>query len=123
MKISRMTTSTKICPKCDTEHTKPGKFCSRKCANSRQWTDEHKKKFSVAQANYMASERAEDHKAKRALQMQLLHTAGLLNNDPLVRQSIDRDEVLTNPDDYFFAPPEPDDVSSFVQDGDYWEEI
>lgn len=71
----------------------------------------------------MASERAEDHKAKRALQMQLLHTAGLLNNDPLVRQSIDRDEVLTNPDDYFFAPPEPDDVSSFVQDGDYWEEI
>ena len=32
----------KLCPKCSTEHTKPGIFCSRKCANSRVWTEEQK---------------------------------------------------------------------------------
>jgi 5-methylcytosine-specific restriction endonuclease McrA len=30
----------KICPKCGDNHEKPGTFCSRKCANSRQWTAE-----------------------------------------------------------------------------------
>jgi hypothetical protein len=36
----------KICPKCKTQHEKQGTFCSRKCANSRTWTDEDKKKKS-----------------------------------------------------------------------------
>jgi hypothetical protein len=30
----------KICPKCNVQHNKPGKFCSRACANSRAWTAE-----------------------------------------------------------------------------------
>jgi hypothetical protein len=30
----------KKCPKCNTEHNKAGKFCSRSCANSREWTAE-----------------------------------------------------------------------------------
>ena len=30
----------KICPKCNTQHEKPGIFCSRSCANSRTWTPE-----------------------------------------------------------------------------------
>ena len=34
----------KICPKCSETHTKPGKFCSRSCANSRTWSEESKKK-------------------------------------------------------------------------------
>lgn len=34
----------KICPKCSTEHHKHGTFCSRKCANSRTFSDESKKK-------------------------------------------------------------------------------
>jgi hypothetical protein len=34
----------KKCPKCGTQHSKPGKFCSRTCANSRgQRTEEFKK--------------------------------------------------------------------------------
>ena len=33
----------KQCPKCNAEHEKPGIFCSRKCANSRTWSDEAKK--------------------------------------------------------------------------------
>jgi 5-methylcytosine-specific restriction endonuclease McrA len=36
----------KLCPKCETEHLKPGVFCSRKCANSRTWTDAQKKERS-----------------------------------------------------------------------------
>jgi hypothetical protein len=30
----------KVCPKCNVEHTMNGKFCSKKCGNSRTWTKE-----------------------------------------------------------------------------------
>jgi len=118
-----MTTTTKTCPKCGTAHKKPGKFCSRTCANSRQWTDEHKKKFSIAQTKYMASERAEEHLAKRALQMHLLHKAGLAGANAKDKSSLDFDEISINPDEYFLLPPDIDDAKQFVQDGDYWEEV
>ena len=36
----------KTCPKCSKSHSKPGIFCSRSCANSRQWSEEHKLKVS-----------------------------------------------------------------------------
>ena len=36
----------KQCPKCNAEHTKSGKYCSRKCANSKVWTEEQKKQRS-----------------------------------------------------------------------------
>jgi hypothetical protein len=41
----------KICPKCGTSHEKSGIFCSRKCANSRVWseTDKQKKSNSLKQ--------------------------------------------------------------------------
>ena len=38
----------KNCPKCKTEHNKSGMFCSRKCANSRVFTEESKLKKSIA---------------------------------------------------------------------------
>lgn len=34
----------KTCPKCETQHSKPGTFCSRSCANSRTWTEEINRK-------------------------------------------------------------------------------
>jgi Zn finger protein HypA/HybF involved in hydrogenase expression/predicted nucleic acid-binding Zn ribbon protein len=34
----------KICPKCGTTHEKPGTFCSRSCANSRNFSNETKEK-------------------------------------------------------------------------------
>jgi hypothetical protein len=37
----------KNCPKCNTPHDKPGIFCSRKCANSRVFSEESKQKKSV----------------------------------------------------------------------------
>jgi hypothetical protein len=38
----------KICPKCSAEHEKPGIFCSRKCSNSRTFSEESRKKKSLA---------------------------------------------------------------------------
>jgi len=38
----------KICPKCNTAHEKSGIFCSRTCANSRVFSEDSKKKKSVA---------------------------------------------------------------------------
>jgi hypothetical protein len=36
----------KICPKCNTTHNKTGTFCSRKCSNSRTWSEDDKRKKS-----------------------------------------------------------------------------
>lgn len=38
----------KDCPKCGVEHSKSGVFCSRKCANSRQWSDADREKKSAS---------------------------------------------------------------------------
>ena len=38
----------KICPKCNIEHTMNGKFCSKKCGNSRTWTPEINARRSAA---------------------------------------------------------------------------
>lgn len=38
----------KICPKCGENHLKNGVFCSRICANSRNWSDDDRKKKSKA---------------------------------------------------------------------------
>ena len=38
----------KKCPKCQTVHEKKGKYCSRTCANSRVWSEDDKKKKSLA---------------------------------------------------------------------------
>lgn len=42
----------KICPKCGTEHSKPGKFCSRKCANSRTFSEETNRLKSKSAKKY-----------------------------------------------------------------------
>lgn len=43
----------KICPKCQNEHYLSGKYCSRKCANSRLWTTEQKIARSRALKSYI----------------------------------------------------------------------
>jgi hypothetical protein len=46
----------KLCPKCNVEHDKLGKYCSRKCANSRVFTDDSKlKKSKSVKAHYAAN--------------------------------------------------------------------
>lgn len=45
----------KICPKCGIEHTKNGKFCSRRCANSHTISKELKKKISCGVTKFFDS--------------------------------------------------------------------
>jgi hypothetical protein len=45
----------KKCPKCQTTHEKNGTYCSRKCANSRNFSKESRDRKSVAQRNYFKS--------------------------------------------------------------------
>lgn len=57
----------KICPKCDKDHTKSGKFCSRSCANSREISLETKEKTrKTLQKRYenLSSEEKEKYKFK-----------------------------------------------------------
>jgi endogenous inhibitor of DNA gyrase (YacG/DUF329 family) len=108
---------TKTCPKCGADHIKPGKFCSRACANSRIWTDEHKKVFSQKQKEYMESDDSEEHRAKRQLQVRMLLKAGIMGSSLPVER---REDIMTDPDDYFLLPPR-DDGDKFVEGGDVWE--
>jgi len=109
----------KTCPKCNTEHEKPGTFCSRACANSRQWTDEHKKVFSQKQKEYMARDESEEHRAKKQIQARMLARAGIMGNNPAKER---REDIMTNPDDYFLLPPR-DEHDRFISDGDVWETV
>jgi 5-methylcytosine-specific restriction endonuclease McrA len=45
----------KNCPKCEVEHEKDGLFCSRKCANSRNFSEETRKKKSDSAKKYAAA--------------------------------------------------------------------
>lgn len=109
----------KTCPKCGTEHEKPGKFCSRTCANSRQWTEKHKQVFSDKQKEYMARDESEGHRYKKSIQTTMLRKAGIMGSGLAEERP---EDVMTNPDDYFLVPPR-EENNSFVEDGDYWEII
>ena len=110
----------KTCPKCNVEHEKPGKFCSRTCANSRQWTDEHKKIFSIRQKEYMARDESEEHRAKRQMQVLMLRAAGIMGGHGTeLKENLE--DYMTNPDDYYLLPMNDDDLNS--EDGAIWEPI
>lgn len=42
----------KVCPKCGSTHEKPGTFCSRRCANSRVFSEESIKQKAKSSAKY-----------------------------------------------------------------------
>ncbi len=48
----------KTCPKCGEAHNKSGTFCSRRCANSRVFSDAAKLKKSIATKRYLATDKA-----------------------------------------------------------------
>jgi len=110
-------TTTKTCPKCGTLHAKPGTYCSRACANSRQWTEEQKQVFSEKQKEYMSTEESEGHRYKKSIQTTMLHKTGQMGNG-LATERIE--DVMTDPDDYFLVPPR-DEPNKFVSGGDIWE--
>lgn len=55
----------KICPKCDTQHNKNGTFCSRACANSRQFSVAAKLKKSKANKSFWKSVSQEEREMRR----------------------------------------------------------
>lgn len=57
--------TTKTCPKCGAEHTKPGTFCTRKCANARVFTPEANKKRSIAATARFVAMKADNPDAGR----------------------------------------------------------
>ena len=57
----------KICPKCDGEHEKSGVYCSRRCANSRTFTEEARQKKSIANKKVWAKLSPDDKKHKMDL--------------------------------------------------------
>jgi hypothetical protein len=60
----------KYCPKCNSEHTKPGRFCCRSCANSRIFTEEIKNKTRQTMLGYGAGRNlSEETKAKISIKM------------------------------------------------------
>ena len=68
----------------------------------------------------MAREESEDHRNKKALQMELFHKAGIV---PRSKPVDDPEDVMTNPDDYYFAPPYDPGRGYDVDDGAVWEEV
>lgn len=50
----------KKCPKCDIEHINRGRFCSRKCANSRSFSEESRKKKSIQNKKYYEASSKEE---------------------------------------------------------------
>lgn len=119
MIVTKKKGMTKTCPKCGTEHKKRGAFCSRPCANSRQWTEEQKQVFSQKQKEYMAKDESEGHRYKKSIQTTMLHKTGQMGRG-LATERIE--DVMTDPDDYFLVPPS-QDADHFVEDGDYWEVV
>lgn len=61
----------KACPKCKTEHTKSGIYCSRSCANSRKFTQETRDKISnTNRKNYQQLSVEQREARERALRSQ-----------------------------------------------------
>lgn len=61
----------KKCPKCSAEHSLSGVYCSRKCANSRLFTAESRKKKSESNKKYWNSLSEDKKKDKRELLKEL----------------------------------------------------
>lgn len=55
----------KKCLKCEIEHNKAGKFCSRSCANSRIWSNDDKLKKSLSAKNSLKVNNANSNNIKR----------------------------------------------------------
>ncbi len=68
---------TKVCPKCNSEHHKNGTFCSRKCANSRTFSEESKIKKSLASKKHYQSLSEDDkNKINKRLKELSINTQG-----------------------------------------------
>lgn len=59
----------KVCPKCNSEHEKSGKYCCRSCANSRIFTEKSKEKKRKSNLDFYSTLSAEERKKFNAEKM------------------------------------------------------
>lgn len=59
----------KICPKCNTQHEKSGKYCCRSCANSRTFTQDSKEKKRKSGLEFYSKMTEQDRKIFNAEKM------------------------------------------------------
>ena len=90
--------SNKHCPRCGTQHTKPGLFCSRSCANVREHSDLDKINKSISVAAYYKTEAAETHKWKLS---HIANAARLIKNDSTVEMPTEEDMGEPIAPDYY----------------------
>jgi hypothetical protein len=79
----------KICPKCNTEHNKGGIFCSRKCANSRVFSDESKRKKSIATIEHWKHLTDEQREEKNQIYRELSYKSSKKFAESLLTQDWD----------------------------------
>lgn len=97
----------KICPKCNSNHSNKGRFCSRTCANSRTFSPESRLKKSIQNKKYYINLTEEEKQQKKEYYKKCLKNHGenpnkraarlfLLQSDTinLKRQSIRRKVIL-----------------------------
>jgi hypothetical protein len=68
----------------------------------------------------MAREESEGHRYKKSIQTKMLLKAGIIGKNRVPVE--DPEDIMTNPDDYFFVPPR-DDGDNFSDGEDYWENV
>ena len=95
----------KICPKCQTEHSMNGRFCSPKCANSRTRSEEVKNKIRESVAKTYTEQGSKvkgrtgwkhseaDKERKRQLTLELWDRKGRIERTPEELQAINKMRV------------------------------
>lgn len=67
----------------------------------------------------MAREESEGHRYKKSIQSSMLKRAGIMGTAKPIE---DPEDIMTNPDDYFFVPPR-DEGDNFSDGNDFWEVV
>lgn len=81
----------KTCPKCGSDHSKPGTFCGRKCANGRVQSEASKKKTSEAMKGRALSE-----DRKQRMRDSWHKSRGLAQNDNVIRREAPQPKTIAD---------------------------
>ena len=101
----------KDCPKCGAKHEKKGRFCSKSCAQSRNFTPEQRAVYAQKQKEYLKTERGQNQKRR-------MEEAA---SDYAEKKSEESAPPVTEYDTPFDIVRHADDV--FDRDNDNWEEV
>lgn len=101
----------KDCPKCGAKHEKNGRFCSKSCAQSRNFTPEQRAVYAQKQREFLKTDRGKNQK-KRMEQA---------TSDYIEKKMEDKAPPITEDDMPFDIVRHADDV--YGLDDDNWEDV